>query len=155
VKQTIHFSSASDIWETPQDLFVRLNKCWHFTLDVCAIPENAKCLRYFSPADDGLKQSWSGVCWMNPPYGRNIGKWVQKAYESAWNGATVICLLPARTDTAWWHDYVVKGEIEYLRGRLKFGGHTNSAPFPSSVVSFIGGLIARRDQLEKWNKHVR
>ena len=78
---------------------------------------------------------------MNPPYGREIGQWVKKAYDSALCGATVVCLLPARTDTAWWHDYAEKGEIELLRGRLKFGGHTNSAPFPSAIVVFVGGLV--------------
>jgi phage N-6-adenine-methyltransferase len=140
----VHFSSATDLWATPQDLFVRLDECWHFTLDVCAVPENAKCQQYFSPSEDGLKQDWSGTCWMNPPYGREIAQWVKKAYESALSGATVVCLLPARTDTAWWHDHAIKGEVEYLRGRLKFGGHANSAPFPSAIVVFVGGLVAWR-----------
>ncbi len=85
---------------------------------------------------DGLALTWLGTCWMNPPYGRKIGQWVRKAYESSLLGATVVCLLPARTDTAWWHDYVVKGEIRFLRGRLKFGGQKNSAPFPSAVVVY-------------------
>jgi phage N-6-adenine-methyltransferase len=138
---SLHFSSHTDLWATPQDLFERLDACWHFTLDVCAIAENAKCKRYFSPDDDGLAQEWLGTCWMNPPYGREIGKWVKKAYESGLFGATVVCLLPARTDTAWWHDYAVKGEVEFLRSRLKFGSHQNSAPFPSAIVSFVGGLV--------------
>lgn len=130
------FSSATDLWETPQWLFDRLNDQYHFELDVCALPENAKCDRYFTPEQDGLQQEWTGVCWMNPPYGREIGKWVRKAYESAQAGATVVCLLPARTDTAWWHDYVMHGEITFLRGRLKFGNSKNSAPFPSAIVVF-------------------
>jgi phage N-6-adenine-methyltransferase len=130
------FSSATDQWETPQWLFDRLNDQYHFELDVCALPENAKCDRYFTPEQDGLQQEWTGVCWMNPPYGRKIGKWVRKAYESAQQGATVVCLLPARTDTAWWHDYVMHGEITFLRGRLKFGNSKNSAPFPSAIVVF-------------------
>ena len=73
---------------------------------------------------------------MNPPYGREIGKWMRKAYESSLYGATVVCLVPARTDTAWWHDYAMKGEVEFVRGRLKFGGSKASAPFPSAIVTF-------------------
>lgn len=129
----VHFSSATDMWETPQDLFNDLDKEFGFTLDVCAAPENAKCKRFFSSQQDGLSREWDGVCWMNPPYGRVIGKWMRKAYESA---STVVCLVPARTDTAWWHDYAMKGKIRFLRGRLKFGGYKNNAPFPSAIVVF-------------------
>ena len=132
----VHFSSKTDLWATPQDFFDRYNAQFKFTLDVCASPENAKCAKYFTKEDDGLEQDWRGVCWMNPPYGRAIGKWMRKAYESSQNGATVVCLVPARTDTAWWHDYAMKGDIEFIRGRLKFGGSANSAPFPSAVVVF-------------------
>jgi site-specific DNA-methyltransferase (adenine-specific) len=138
----VHFSSKTDMWETPQDLFDRLNEKYRFTLDVCATVDNAKCSKFFTPEMDGLAQDWKDhVCWMNPPYGREIGKWVKKAYESSlpqWQhlGATVVCLLPARTDTKWWHDYAMKGKIEFIRGRLKFGGHKNSAPFPSAIVVF-------------------
>ncbi len=108
-----------------------------FQTDVCALPDNAKCANYFTPEIDGLSQEWIGMCWMNPPYGRGIGAWVQKAYESAQsNGATVVCLLPARVDTRWWHDFCMKGEITYIRGRLKFGDAKDSAPFPSAVVVF-------------------
>ena len=131
-------SSNTDIWETPQDLFDKLNKLWQFDIDVCALPENAKCEKYFTPDIDGLKQEWTGTCWMNPPYGREIGKWMKKAYESSKKGATVVCLVPARTDTAWWHDYAMNGEIEFIRGRLKFGNSKNSAPFPSAIVVFGG-----------------
>jgi len=129
-------SSATPEWATPQDFFDKLNLQYGFDLDVCATAENAKCARFFTEADDGLKQEWTGVVWMNPPYGRTIGKWVHKAYESAQKGATVVCLLPARTDTAWWHDYCEKGRHQFVRGRLKFGGSKNSAPFPSAVVVF-------------------
>ena len=133
-------SSKTDLWETPQDFFDRLNAEFHFDLDVCALPENAKCKRYFTPTQDGLLQDWRGVCWMNPPYGRKIGLWVRKAYETAVSGGgIVVCLLPARTDTAWWHDYAMKGEVRFIRGRLKFGGSKNSAPFPSAVVVFREG----------------
>lgn len=129
-------SSATDLWATPQDFFDALHAEFGFELDVCASPENAKCPRYYTRADDGLAQPWKGVCWMNPPYGRGIGKWLRKAWESAQAGATVVCLVPARTCTAWWHDYAAKGEIRFVRGRLKFGGHKNSAPFPCAVVVF-------------------
>ena len=133
-------SSNTDLWETPQDFFDRLDAEFHFDLDVCALPENAKCKRYFTPTQDGLLQDWRGVCWMNPPYGRKIGAWMKKAYEAAVHGgATVVCLVPARTDTAWWHEYAMQGEIRFIRGRLKFGGAKNSAPFPSAVVVFKGG----------------
>ena len=133
---SVHFSSKTDLWATPQDFFDKYDAIYGFELDVCANADNAKCKRYFSQEDNGLIQEWQGVCWMNPPYGRVIKDWVKKAYESALNGATVVCLLPARTDTAWWHDYCVKGSIEFIRGRLKFGGSKNSAPFPSAVVVF-------------------
>lgn len=130
------FSSATDLWSTPQVLFDKLDAIHHFTLDVCATAENAKCVDFFTADQDGLKQIWGGQCWMNPPYGREIGKWMRKAYESSLQGAKVVCLVPARTDTAWWHDFAMKGSIEFLRGRLKFGNSKNSAPFPSAVVVF-------------------
>ena len=135
---SVHFSSASDMWETPQDLFDKLDRQYGFTLDVCATVENRKCDYFFSKEQDGLSKVWTGRIWMNPPYGREIGKWVKKAYETAKRGHTVVCLLPARTNTAWWHDYCLLGEITFIRGRLKFGGHKNSAPFPSAIVEFNG-----------------
>jgi len=91
---------------------------------------------YFTEQDDGLSQEWYGSVWMNPPYGKTIGLWMKKAYESSCAGVKVVCLVPARTDTAWWHDYAMKGSIEFIRGRLKFGGSKNSAPFPSALVIF-------------------
>lgn len=130
------FTSNTDLWATPQDFFDKLNEEFNFELDVCATKENAKCEKYFTEEMDGLKQEWTGVCWMNPPYGRQIGKWLKKAYESSLNGATVVCLVPARTDTKWWHEYCMKGEIRLVKGRLKFGDSKNSAPFPSAVVIF-------------------
>lgn len=133
----VHFSSASEDWATPQDFFDYLNLQFGFTLDVCASAENAKCNRFFTEADDGLAQDWGdAVCWMNPPYGRTIGRWMKKAHESSLKGATVVCLVPARTDTAWWHDYAIRGEVRFLRGRLKFGNSKANAPFPSAVVVF-------------------
>ena len=132
------FSSAKDDWETPQDLFDKWNAMFAFNLDAASSDANAKCKRHFTVADDGLSQDWGGCrVWLNPPYGRQIGKWVQKAYEEAQKPNTcVVCLLPARTDTAWFHDYCVKGDITFLRGRLKFGGCHNAAPFPSMIVVF-------------------
>jgi phage N-6-adenine-methyltransferase len=132
----IYFSSKTDMWETPQALFDELNKEFGFEVDVCAVKENAKCDKYFTPEDDGLAQQWRGVCWMNPPYGRQIKKWMQKAYDSSKEGATVVCLVPSRTDTAWWQDIAMKGDIRFLRGRLKFGDAKTGAPFPSALVIF-------------------
>jgi phage N-6-adenine-methyltransferase len=138
-------SSACDLWGTPRDLFDALDAEFGFEVDVCALPNNAKCERFFTPEDDGLTQDWRGVCWMNPPYGRTIGQWVEKAYRSSLAGATVVCLLPARTDTAWWHDLCMKGEIRFLRGRVRFEREretgvraVSAAPFPSAIVIFKG-----------------
>lgn len=138
MKTAVHFSSATEMWATPQGFFDKLNEEFHFGRDVCATKDNAKCKRFFTKADDALTKQWSGVCWMNPPYGRVIGLWMKKAYASSLEGTTVVCLVPSRTDTAWWWDYVMKGEIRFVRGRLKFNGHKNSAPFPSAVVVFRG-----------------
>lgn len=132
------FSSKTDLWATPQDFFDRLNAEFHFTLDPCSDGTNNKCELYFTPKDDGLAQKWAPhVVFMNPPYGRAIADWVRKAYEESLKGATVVALIPARTDTRYWHDYVMKAEeIRFVRGRLKFGDGKNSAPFPSAVVVF-------------------
>lgn len=129
-------SSATPEWETPQQFFDELDAEFHFDVDVCATPDNAKCRNFYSREADGLSVPWTGTCWMNPPYGREISAWMRKAYESAASGATVVCLVPARTDTAWWHDYAAKGEIRFVRGRLRFGAATSPAPFPSAVVIF-------------------
>lgn len=134
-----HHAPETVEWETPQAFFDALDAEFHFALDVCATAENAKCERYFTVADDGLAQSWEGnVCWCNPPYGREIGKWLRKAWTET--GAeiptTVVMLIPARTDTAWWHDYAAKGEVRFVRGRIKFSGHKHNAPFPCAVVVF-------------------
>ena len=130
------FSSKSVVWETPQDLFDKLNAVFHFDLDVCALPENAKCSRYYTPEDDGLSQPWNGTVWCNPPYGRSIEAWVKKASESE---TKVVMLLPARTDTKWFHEYIYnKAEIRFIKGRLKFGNSKNAAPFPSMIVVFDG-----------------
>jgi site-specific DNA-methyltransferase (adenine-specific) len=131
------FASARTEWETPADLFAVLDREFAFTLDVCALPSNSKCAAFFSPADDALRRPWTGRCWMNPPYGREIAAWVRKAREAGRKHASVVCLLPARTDTAWWHQHVMRApEIRLLRGRLTFVGARSSAPFPSAVVIF-------------------
>lgn len=132
-------SSNTDDWETPASFFSSMvDKYGVFDVDVCASATNAKCAVFYDKAQDGLKQPWIGKCWMNPPYGRDIKLWMKKAYEASKAGATVVCLVPARTDTAWWHDYAMHGEITFIRGRLKFGTSVNSAPFPSAVVVFKG-----------------
>lgn len=130
------WSSAKADWKTPPELFAKLNAHYMFETDVCASADNALCDRYFTKEQDGLAQKWEGCCWMNPPYGRDIAKWMRKAHQSGLDGATVVCLVPARTDTAWWHDYAMKGKVTFLRGRLKFGGCKDNAPFPSAIVVF-------------------
>lgn len=133
------FSSEKDDWETPQDLFDELDDEFHFTLDAASSDLNAKCEKHYTVEDDGLSQSWAGNnVFLNPPYGRNMKDWMRKAYEeSQAENTTVVVLVPARTDTAWFHDYVYgKAELRFLRGRLKFGGCENSAPFPSLVVVY-------------------
>jgi len=132
----VHFSSRTDEWATPLWLFNALNREFAFTLDPCSSHENATCARHFTPAENGLVQSWANeVVWMNPPYGRTIGAWVAKAHESSQNEqATVVCLLPARTDTRWWHRYAMKHEVRLLRGRLNFSEASTPAPFPSAIV---------------------
>lgn len=135
----VHFSSKTDNWSTPQAIFDTLNKEFNFSLDVCASSENNKCDAYYTKEIDGLSQPWSGVCWCNPPYGRNIKLWVEKAAVTAALGlATVVCLLPARTDTRWWHDFVIEQstDVRFIKGRLKFGEYKTSAPFPSAIVVF-------------------
>lgn len=135
----ILYSSASEEWETPLDLFRKLDAEFDFDLDVCATPENAKCQRFFTKEQDGLSQPWTGTVWCNPPYGRGVEKWVRRClYHSLENGGgTAVMLLPARTDTKWFHRYILfHAEIRFLPGRLKFGKSKNSAPFPSMIIIF-------------------
>lgn len=130
-------SSNTDEWATPQDLFDALDATFHFTLDPCATPENAKCAKFYTKEQDGLKQDWEGaVIWCNPPYGREIGKWVQKCAE---HRGVAVMLIPARTDTRWWHSYIDKNpdaHVYFIKGRLKFGDGKNPAPFPSAIVVY-------------------
>lgn len=139
------FSSENMNWCTPQDFFNELDHEFHFVLDAAATEKSAKCARYFTPETDGLSQSWDvgGAVFCNPPYGRQIGAWVEKAYTEATQGCTVVLLIPARTDTQYFHDFIYrKAEIRFIRGRLKFtdeeGNTKQSAPFPSMVVIYRG-----------------
>ena len=143
----VMFSSASEEWETPDRLFDDLHHEFGFTRDVCATARNRKRPKYWTKVDNALSKRWRGVLWCNPPYGRGIGLWVRKAATAAAGSATVVMLLPARTDTRWFHDWIwstgaacpLKGvEVRFIRGRLKFSGHKNSAPFPSMIVIFRG-----------------
>lgn len=133
------FSSKTDLWSTPSDFFDKLNDEFHFTLDPCSTHENAKCYKRFTKEENGLLQDWGNeVVFCNPPYGRQIKDWVKKSYEeSQKDNTTVVMLIPARTDTIYFHEYIYhKAEIRFIKGRLKFGNAKNSAPFPSMVVIF-------------------
>jgi len=135
------FSSKSNEWATPQSFYERLDEVHSFTLDPCSDLQNKKCKKFYTTEDNGLVQSWQGeVVFMNPPYGRQIKNWIRKAYQEGQKpGTRVVCLLPARTDTKYWHDYCMKAEtIHFVKGRLKFGDSKNAAPFPSAVVVFDG-----------------
>lgn len=136
MNKDLMFSSKTNEWATPQEFFDKLNAEFNFTLDPCATKENAKCEKFYTQEDDGLKQSWDNeTVFCNPPYGRGIKYWVKKASEAT--GGAVVMLIPARTDTTYFHNYILgKAEIRFIRGRLKFGGSLNSAPFPSMVVIF-------------------
>lgn len=140
------FSSATSEWGTPQSLFDALNKKYQFTLDACATEENFKVSNYYTVEKDGLSQPWNGRVYCNPPYGRTIGKWVKKAYESA---CLTVMLLPARTDTRWFHDFIYHNDnakIQFLRGRLKFNDGKNPAPFPSMIVVFNSPCLSVLDK---------
>jgi phage N-6-adenine-methyltransferase len=137
------FSSTTEEWSTPNDTFYDLDADFHFVLDAAASDDNAKCDHYFTKEQDALQEDWTGFggpVFCNPPYGRGItGQWVKKAAETAAQGTTVVMLLPARTDTRWFHYFIYKQpsvEVRFVKGRLKFGGSKTSAPFPSMVVVF-------------------
>ena len=133
------FSSKTDNWETPQDFFDKLNKEFYFNLDACATDENAKCKVYFTKEQDGLSQEWGSRTWCNPPYGREIGKWVKKAFDESSKRKLVVMLIPARTDTKWFHNYIYGVDVlrvRFIKCRMNFGTTKNSAPFPSMFVIF-------------------
>ena len=129
-------SSNTDEWATPKLFFQELDNKYHFTLDPCATKENHKCDKYYTKEDNGLEKSWGGeIVYVNPPYGREISKWVEKAYMENKKGAFIVMLLPARTDTRWFHNYIYKKhEIEFIKGRIKFNDGKQAAPFPSMLV---------------------
>lgn len=137
VHESLMMSKKQD-WETPDHLFDALNQEFNFTLDVCAHSENHKLDNYYSPADDSLIQDWANdICFMNPPYGRDVYIWMEKAYNEYLKGATVVCLIAARTDTKYWHEFCMKAtEIRLIKGRLRFKGADNSATFPSAIIVF-------------------
>jgi phage N-6-adenine-methyltransferase len=135
------YSSDKIEWETPHHLFEKLNIEFAFTLDACASAANAKCPRYFTIDDDALEQNWSGRVWMNPPYGRQISHFVAKAHHEASCGHAdlIVCLLPVRSDTRWWHQHCMRAqEIRLLTRRLEFVGSSNKAPFPACIVVYRG-----------------
>jgi phage N-6-adenine-methyltransferase len=138
----VHFSSARPDWATPVSLFSVLDAEFGFTLDPCCVPATAKCARYFTPSDDGLSQSWAAErVFMNPPYGRSIAAWMQKAHAESRRAHVVVALVPARTDTSWWHEHVIAAgaEVRFLRGRIRFeqgGIPRDAAPFPSAVIVY-------------------
>jgi len=142
--RNLMFSSNSNEWATPQDFFDKLDEKHNFTLDPCANKTNAKCKKYYTQKDDGLTKDWEGeTVFVNPPYGRELKHWVKKAYlESRKNNTTVVLLCPSRTDTQYFHDYMMKAsELHFIKGRIKFENNNkanNSAPFPSVIAVFKG-----------------
>ena len=133
-------STGNIVAETPKYLFDKISSIFNFSLDVCALPENAKCENYYTPKDDGLSKPWMGGGWCNPPYGREISSWVKKAYEESQKeyNSFVLMLLPARTDTKWWWDWVQgKATLFFIKGRVKFGDHNVGAPFPSVLALYM------------------
>lgn len=132
-------SAGNVIASTPREFFDSLSKIFNFSLDACALPENAKCELFYTPADDGLSKPWRGGVWCNPPYGREISKWVEKAYQESKEDYNdfVLMLLPARTDTKWWWEWVQdKATLFFVKGRIKFGEHNIGAPFPSVLALY-------------------
>lgn len=146
------FSKKSDEWATPRDLFDKLDDMFHFTLDPCATDENHLCKKYYTIKDDGLKQDWSkDTAFVNPPYSK-VKLWIKKSCESAKEGGCVVCLIPSRTDTIMWHEYVMKyaTRVYFVKGRLKFGNSDNTAPFPSAIILFDKNGRVAIPRFETW-----
>jgi len=137
------FKSKSTEYETPNEIFDPLKKEFDLKVDVCATKENTKCNIYFTKQEDAFTREWHkyGNCWMNPPWGKDLKKWVKKAFEESQKGITVVCLLPVRSNTNWWHDYCMKGEIRFLKGEIKFCGMDRGLWLPCSIVIFDGELL--------------
>jgi phage N-6-adenine-methyltransferase len=147
--QEAYRSSSDDSWTTPRTFFDSLNREFDFTLDAAALKSSALCNRWYGPDHDSLdmqdafsrdwQQDAQGNIWLNPPYGRTIKSWMQKAnLEASRGGGQIVCLVPSRTDTTWWHENCIQHEVRFIRGRLKFGNQKNPAPFPSAVVIMRG-----------------
>ena len=135
----VHFSSNSNEWNTPDDLYNTLHNEFNFTLDPCTNGMNNKCDKFYTEKENGLIQDWSkDIVFMNPPYGRQISQWIEKAYNESLKGSKVVCLIPSRTDTKYWHDFIFNkaSEVRFIKGRLKFGNSKNSAPFPSAIIVY-------------------
>ena len=142
-------SHKSDEWATPQALYDRLNKKFDFQLDPCCTEENMKAPIGIGLPRDGLAADWSyhKRVFVNPPYSQ-VAKWVQKAYEESRKGCIVVCLVKSCTDTKWWHEYAMKADvIIFLQGRVKFGGATTGAPFPSCILVFKNNCPAQPVQI--------
>lgn len=151
------FSSKSTEWNTPRELFNNLNKIYHFNLDAAATKENALCEKHWTKEDDALVQRWEGNVFCNPPYTRAMSPWLKKAYqESKLDDGVKVLLLPSRTSNRWFYEYCSKASrIYFIKGRLKFSGHDNSAPFPSMIVvfdrkhegEFIAGIMTNKGEI--------
>jgi site-specific DNA-methyltransferase (adenine-specific) len=134
VRPELRFKSATNEWPTPDTLWKPLDDEFGFTLDVCSTHENAKCKNHFTLAEDGLKQPWDGVAWMNPPYGAQLARWVKKCHDEAKRGVLVVGLIPVRSNTSYWHDYIMGNEIRFVRGYPKFGNAKQGLKAPLAVV---------------------
>lgn len=159
----VHFKSSDREWETPEAVFQPLKKEFNIQVDVCANAENTKCKAYFDRKINGLTTDWGKAlskftdkekaCWMNPPYGRGIDNWIKKAHDESLKGVTTVALIPARTDTSWFHTYIQgKQEVRFIKGRIKFVDAESSAPFPSMIVIFRPPL---NKQTNKWIKYLK
>lgn len=139
------FESATVEWPTPQDIYEPLFAEFGFTLDVAANSSNAKCKQFFDKETNGLAQKWSGVCWCNPPYGKDLKNWVKKAAIETWHGVTTVMLIPVRSNTVWWHQYCLPfGEIRFVKGRPKFGNAKEGLPWPLAVIVFRGKPVIEK-----------
>jgi site-specific DNA-methyltransferase (adenine-specific) len=150
-------SSKSNEWDTPLDFFNELNKEFNFTLDPCCREDTAKCSKFYTINEDGLKQDWSkDIVFMNPPYGGHTGDWIKKAYEESLKGATVVCLIVSSTDRSYWHDWIFPfaSQVRFIRGRIKFGNSKSTAPFASAVVIFSSKKYNQKIiyYSQSWNK---
>ena len=144
MNRDLMFSSKTNEWATPEHIFRQLDDEFHFNLDPCANEINHKCELYYTETDDGLSKNWGGYrVFCNPPYGRELGRWVEKAFREGHKDNTlVVMLIPARTDTTYFHDYILnRAEVRFVPGRIKFGDSKNAAPFPSMIVIFRGAKV--------------